>query len=257
MTSRTTINTLAGLVAILTESDAGGTRIHAVGATGRRVLLFPVRDDRGALVPVPHGWADETTATYAVPTLPADAREIDLTMLGARLAHGAAAVFTAYAEVFGGSGPSAEIFAAPAGDGGDGETAVRVARSPRLRAVAEAPDAREGLRRLLNARCTAWGKHAAAHAILPAGVSAKDAADAMRHEAVAVATDRLTDSSMDPRVDADAMGEAVTYVEDMLHRTGYDLDADDAAYELRRAGRTLAATGGLTAVRGGDFRAAA
>src|SRR5690606_7600200 len=84
-----------------------------------------------------------------------------------------------------------------------------------LRRVPRAETTWEGLRRLLNARCTAWERF-----------TGEDAGD-MRHAAARYASHGRTESSRQLRNEHE-MGEAVSFVEHALHEAGYDLTAADA-----------------------------
>ena len=73
----------------------------------------------------------------------------------------------------------------------------------------------------------------------------------MRHAAVGFATGQRARKSSDPSVTADEMADAVSFVEDALHRGGYEaeMEAADAAFEARRAARENAPAPGKEAGR--------
>ena len=78
----------------------------------------------------------------------------------------------------------------------------------------------ERLRRLLNARCGQAASHADADH------------DDLRHAAAKFASGGRTESSM--RLTEAEMEAAVSYVEQVLHVLGFDLEAADAEYAARR-----------------------
>ncbi|PAP79609.1 hypothetical protein B1759_14915 [Rubrivirga sp. SAORIC476] len=82
------------------------------------------------------------------------------------------------------------------------------------------PSPWEKMRRLLNARCGEAAKHFDADH------------DNLRHAAAEFASNGRTDSSM-KLTDAE-MGQAVSYVEEVLRVLGFDLDKADAEYAARR-----------------------
>ena len=101
------------------------------------------------------------------------------------------------------------------------------APSRRLRTLDESGTSRwERLRRLLNARCGQWAGHT------------DEDADAMRHAAARFVSEGRSDSSMS--LTESEMEDACTYVEHCLDGAGFDLDAADEAYRLRRAARLAA-----------------